>query len=189
MGVTSRLLDAKSGTQFLAVTLGQTYYFEKPRVSLPDEVPHERQHLRLRRPARAHRLPRTGMPTSACSGIPRPSRSERARPHPVQARPAQVDQPRLPLPAGSAGPVELSGCLADRASTGTPSPATSIRSRHKAIERFAGFEYGSCCWRVRVLVAPSAGTSSTAHGPSRTPASTCSWNSLALPVSDRRTLS
>jgi LPS-assembly protein len=39
MGVTSRLLDGHDGRQFLAVTLGQIYYFETPRVTLPYEVP------------------------------------------------------------------------------------------------------------------------------------------------------
>ena len=38
-GLTSRLLDAASGAQYLAVSVGQTYYFEKPRVVLPDEPP------------------------------------------------------------------------------------------------------------------------------------------------------
>jgi len=38
VGATSRLLDAKDGTQFLAATLGQIYYFKAPRVLLPDEL-------------------------------------------------------------------------------------------------------------------------------------------------------
>ena len=39
VGMTSRLLDSQSGAQYLAVSVGQTYYFEKPRVVLPDEPP------------------------------------------------------------------------------------------------------------------------------------------------------
>ncbi len=36
--------------------------------------------------------------------------------------------------------------------TGTASPATSIpSSTTRPIERFAGFEYASCCWRVRFV--------------------------------------
>lgn len=42
IGVTSRLLDARDGRQFLSATLGQTYYFEQPRVSLPDEPVRDR---------------------------------------------------------------------------------------------------------------------------------------------------
>ncbi|HUA90520.1 MAG TPA: LPS assembly protein LptD [Steroidobacteraceae bacterium] len=39
VGVTSRLLDAGDGRQFLAATLGQAYYFTTPRVTLPFEAP------------------------------------------------------------------------------------------------------------------------------------------------------
>ena len=39
VGLTSRLLDSSSGAQYLAVSVGQAYYFEKPRVVLPDEPP------------------------------------------------------------------------------------------------------------------------------------------------------
>ena len=34
-GLTSRLFDADNGAQYLAVSVGQAYYFEKPRVVLP----------------------------------------------------------------------------------------------------------------------------------------------------------
>lgn len=35
VGFTSRLLDADTGQQFIAGTIGQAYYFEEPRVALP----------------------------------------------------------------------------------------------------------------------------------------------------------
>ena len=44
LGVTSRLLDAQDGRQFLAATVGQTYYFEAPRVTLPGETPITARH-------------------------------------------------------------------------------------------------------------------------------------------------
>jgi len=37
VGLTTRLLDSDSGAQYLAASVGQAYYFEKPRVVLPDE--------------------------------------------------------------------------------------------------------------------------------------------------------
>jgi LPS-assembly protein len=37
VGLTSRLLNSASGAQYLAVSIGQAYYFEKPRVVLPGE--------------------------------------------------------------------------------------------------------------------------------------------------------
>ena len=39
VGITSRLLDAQSGQQYISGTFGQTYYFETPRVTLPGEAP------------------------------------------------------------------------------------------------------------------------------------------------------
>jgi LPS-assembly protein len=42
VGLTSRLLDAVGGRQFLSATLGQAYYFEDPRVTLPGEAPTDR---------------------------------------------------------------------------------------------------------------------------------------------------
>ena len=39
VGVTSRLLDAGDGRQFIAATVGQSYYFTTPRVTLPFEAP------------------------------------------------------------------------------------------------------------------------------------------------------
>ena len=39
MGLTSRVLDGHDGRQFIAVTFGQIYYFETPKVVLPYEVP------------------------------------------------------------------------------------------------------------------------------------------------------
>ena len=39
LGVTTRLLDAQAGRQFLAATFGQAYYFQTPRVTLPFEAP------------------------------------------------------------------------------------------------------------------------------------------------------
>jgi LPS-assembly protein len=37
-GVTSRLLDSENGKQFISGTIGQAYYFRAPRVTLPGEV-------------------------------------------------------------------------------------------------------------------------------------------------------
>ncbi|HUL47495.1 MAG TPA: LPS assembly protein LptD [Steroidobacteraceae bacterium] len=43
-GLTSRLLDTQSGRQFLAATIGQSYYFTTPRVTLPGETPFTAPH-------------------------------------------------------------------------------------------------------------------------------------------------
>ena len=38
MGLTTRLFDQASGTQYLSATIGQIRYFELPRVLLPEEI-------------------------------------------------------------------------------------------------------------------------------------------------------
>ena len=38
LGVTTRLLETGSGRQYLAATVGQQYFFDRPRVTLPGEV-------------------------------------------------------------------------------------------------------------------------------------------------------
>jgi LPS-assembly protein len=42
VGITTRLLDADRGRQFLSATLGQAFYIEQPRVRLPDEPARDR---------------------------------------------------------------------------------------------------------------------------------------------------
>lgn len=39
LGITTRMLQASSGRQYLSATLGQTLYFASPRVALPGEAP------------------------------------------------------------------------------------------------------------------------------------------------------
>ena len=84
--MTSRLLDAQSGRQFLSATLGQTYYFETPRVTLPGEVPPSGKRSDFVASSRSPPS-RTGARTSACSGTRRTQRSERARSN-LQYKPA-----------------------------------------------------------------------------------------------------
>jgi LPS-assembly protein len=43
MGVTARMLQARTGQQYLSATLGQTLYFSQPRVLLPGEAPDTRK--------------------------------------------------------------------------------------------------------------------------------------------------
>jgi LPS-assembly protein len=42
VGVTTRLLDSSRGRQYLSATLGQAFYFQDPRVALPDEPVRDR---------------------------------------------------------------------------------------------------------------------------------------------------
>jgi LPS-assembly protein len=151
VGVTSRLFDADSGTQYLAATLGQTYYFESPRVRLPDEPAGDRNSSDI-----IAQLALTGYKQwNADLGLqwnPDESRSERA----------QVNIQYLP------GPERVVNVgyrmQRDRLEQAEVSSAWPIGQRwaafgrlvhsfqdDKTLERFAGLEYRSCCWRLRFL--------------------------------------
>ena len=99
MGVTSRLLDGHDGRQFLAVTIGQIYYFETPRVVLAVRSAADRRALRLRHPARDQRLQELELEPRAAVESAGVAVRARRREHPVQARRRQGHQRRVPLRA------------------------------------------------------------------------------------------
>jgi LPS-assembly protein len=164
IGVTSRLLDASDGRQFLSVTLGQTYYFQTPKVVLPTETP----------------------PTGDSSDIvalvsltayddwsaeiaeqwdPQGQASERTslnlqyKPAPdkvinlgyryehFQFVPGQFGQPGYEQGFDQ---VEFSGTWPIKGHVNVfAREVVSLRDETE-LERFAGFEYRACCWRVRL---------------------------------------
>jgi LPS-assembly protein len=157
-GVTSRLYDAQNGAQFLEVTLGQTYYFKQPRVHLPDELDRDSNTSdfvgQIAVTAYKH--------WNADFGIqwnPDQSRSERAQAN-IQFKPAgeQVINVGYRFQRDRLEQTELS--------TAWPIGKTwnafaryvySLRD-DRALERFAGLEYQSCCWRMRVVGRKSVST-------------------------------
>ncbi|HEY8052132.1 MAG: LPS-assembly protein LptD [Steroidobacterales bacterium] len=177
MGVTSRLLDARSGRQFLAATFGQTYYFGTPRVMLPGETP-----ITARRSDFVAQLALSAYQDwSADMGVqwdPQNGRSERTQVN-LQYKPAPqtvinvayryerfVQEPVFvqgvpvqcaPLVAGPAtcdsrgfDQVDISGAMPIRRDWNVfVRDVYSLRD-NKELERFAGFEYRSCCWRLRL---------------------------------------
>jgi LPS-assembly protein len=175
VGVTSRLLDAFSGRQFISATFGQIYYFEPPRVTLPGEIPNTENRSDL-----VAQISLSAFEDwSANVGVqwdPTTQASERT----------QLDLQYKPAPDAVVNldyryeryvfdQIELSGAwpikknwsvfareiysLSDHEYTspvtGETSPigttGTPIVSERLVgfLERFAGVEYRSCCWRVR----------------------------------------
>jgi LPS-assembly protein len=181
MGLTSRLLDGHNGRQFVAVTIGQIYYFETPRVTLPYEAPQsgarsnfvtqlainafqnwnsnlslqwnpqasqfERADVNIQyRPAPdkvvnlAYRFERgTIHPASQCNIIDATGNLN------TQLTAAQYSQ------AGICGfeQVELSGAWPIAGRWNVFAREVYSLQDKQPLESFAGFEYGSCCWRVR----------------------------------------
>ena len=167
VGVTSRLLDAKDGRQFLSATLGQTYYFEAPRVLLPGEVAPTHDHSDL-----VGQLTLSAFKNwNAGFGLQwDPTTSLRQREEiNLQYRPSPDEVINLAY--------RFQRDLLEQAEVSAAWPISqhwNVFARgvyslkdSEAIERFVGFEYSASCWKVRTLLRrfvstrPPAGTTST----------------------------
>jgi LPS-assembly protein len=165
-GFTSRLLDAHNGRQFLAATFGQAFYFQNPRVVLPGEAP-----TTGKRSDFVAQLALTAFQDwSADAGVqwdPQNERNERTTVNLqyksasdavlnlayryerfvlvqqlVQGVAQQFQQGFDQLEFSGAWPIRRQWNVFTR-------DVYSLRD-HTPLERFAGFEYRACCWRVRL---------------------------------------
>jgi LPS-assembly protein len=172
VGVTSRLLDAQNGTQYLSATIGQAYYFETPRVTLPGETPITDPHSDF-----VAEIALTAFQDwNADLGVqwdPQNERSERTQLD-LQYKPqgdAVVNltyryerfQVVPEIVEGVVQPCLLAGCDQQGFDQVDVSAAWPIRQQwsvftrevydlrdHEQLETFAGFEYRACCWRLRL---------------------------------------
>jgi LPS-assembly protein len=164
VGITSRLLDAANGRQFLAVTLGQTYYFQTPRVLLPGEAPPSGDTSNL-----VGQLSLTAYDDwsaeLAAEWDPHEKTGERTtvnlqyKPAPdkvinlgyryerFQFVPGQFGQPGYEQGFDQ---VELSGTWPIKGRVNLFAREVVSLRDNTELERFAGFEYRACCWRVRL---------------------------------------
>ena len=151
VGVTSRLLDAAGSRQYLSATIGQAFYFEDPRVRLPDEPVRDRSSsdlvAELELAAFKHWNARFGYQWN-----PDESLTEKSEVY-LQYRPA-------------AGRVVNAGYrfrrdLLEQVDVSAAWPITqrwrgygrwvySI-DEEKTLDQFVGLEYISCCWALRVV--------------------------------------
>jgi LPS-assembly protein len=151
VGLTSRLFNSSTGSQYLAVSVGQAYYFEKPRVVLPDETPSTRDTSDF-----IAQLSLTAYKNwNLEAGIqwnPEDTRSERSQ-FRLQYRPDGDHVVNLGYRA-----------IRDRLEQAEVSTAWPIGKKWNAfgrvvysmrdsetLERFAGFEYKACCYRLRMV--------------------------------------
>ena len=151
LGVTSRLFSSASGTRFLSATLGQTIYFETPRVVLPDEVAADRKTSDLIAQVELQALKNWNVDMGV-QWDHQQSRAEKSEIR-LQYRPApdrvvnlgyRFQRDRLEQADFSiAWPLTNTWRVYGRT-------LYSLRD-HESIEQFAGFEYGSCCWRIRAV--------------------------------------
>jgi LPS-assembly protein len=151
LGITSRLFSSASGTRFLSATLGQTLYFDPPRVTLPDEVATDRNasDFIAQVELQAFKNWNVDMGVQWDHELARAEKSEvrlQYRPDPQRVvnlgyrfQRDRLEQADLSL----AWPISRSWRIYGRT-------LYSLRDKEN-IERFAGFEYSSCCWRVRAV--------------------------------------
>lgn len=175
IGFTSRWLDADTGEQYIAATVGQAYYFDRPRVTLPGEPREnpETSDIIAELDLRAYGN------WNISGGIqwdPGETRSERGQIQ-LQYKP-KFDQvmnlgyrfrrDRLEQIDGSvAWPISrdwslyarmvysLENSAIDETAPIDPNqpPGSTLPRRDEkgVIDQFAGLEYRSCCWRFRVV--------------------------------------
>jgi len=170
-GLTSRVLDALDGRQFVSATIGQTYYFETPRVVVPGEVP-----ASGKRSDFVAQLALTAFQDwSAETDVqwdPENDRSERTNVH-LQYKPAfnsvinffyryerfvstqeifegvpqLIQQGFDQFELSGAWPIRKNWSIFARDVYSLRDPGVNHATE---LERFAGFEYRACCWRIRL---------------------------------------
>jgi LPS-assembly protein len=151
VGVTSRLLDAASGRQFLAATIGQTYYFTQPRVTLPDEPAPDGNSsdvvAQLEVSAYKNWNVHLGMQWD-----PQDNQNQKSEVRfQYQPDPDRVVNLAYRYRRDSVEQWDVSTAWPISAKwNGYARMVYSVLDQ-KMIDRFVGFEYRSCCWSVRVV--------------------------------------
>lgn len=163
IGLTSRLFDGRTGQQFIAGTIGQAYYFDKPKVTLAGEDLPDTQSSDIvaELDVTAFRNWNVRMGVQWDAGE---RRSEKGDMH-FQYRPAhdrvmnlgyrfrrdtieQVDG-SVAWPIGDKWSVyaRMVYSLEDE----TAQQGTSATDQTNTLDQFAGLEYRACCWRLRFV--------------------------------------
>ncbi len=150
-GLTTRLINADSGQQFLTATIGQRFFFDQPRVVLPGETPETRNASNMvgeiEMTAYRHWSARLAMEWDRDASN---TLLGQAR---VQYRPRHDAVINV-------GYRYREGLLEqwDASAAWRLSPNWQVFARQvyslpdrASIDRFAGLEYGSCCWRIRLI--------------------------------------
>jgi LPS-assembly protein len=150
-GLTTQLYSSSSGTRYLSTTLGQIYYFDTPRVHLPDEAPVEHSTSDFIAQVELQALSNWNF-----------SLDLQVDPHQKQAQRSEARVRYQPAPQNviNVG-YRYQHERLEQLDVSTAWPITdhwrlygrslySFRDS-KSIDSFAGFEYNSCCWRLRTV--------------------------------------
>ncbi len=150
-GLTSRLLDADTGEEFLSATVGQAYYFDVPRVQLPDEVSDdtESSDIIAELDLRAYGDWNIGM---GVQWDPGDTRSEKGDVH-LQYRPSFDRVANLGYRFRRGNIEQIDGSVAWPIADNWSAYARMVYSLEdeQELDQLAGLEYRSCCWSVRLV--------------------------------------
>ena len=167
-GLTTRMLNASTGQQYLSATLGQAYYFSDPRVTLPGEAPSDRASSNLvaeiELDAFKYWSGRFGYQWD-----PDNNRTERTEVG-VQFRPAgdSVVNAAYRYQRNLLEQFDVSAAWPIGERWHAFGRWVYSLSEQKTLDQFVGLEYQSCCWAVRVItrrfVSSRTGDSDTSIG-------------------------
>lgn len=151
IGLTSRLLESGSGRQYLAATIGQQYFFDESRVTLPGESPDLRSSSDLIAEIElsAYRDwsvelamqwdPHASNTVLGQAGVQYRPRSDTVVNLDYRYREGRVEQ----WETSAAWRVDKAWSLYARY-------VYSVKDA-QSLEAFGGVEYESCCWRLRLV--------------------------------------
>jgi LPS-assembly protein len=151
IGVTSRLLDADSGKQFISGTIGQAYYFDEPRVALPGEVLEDPEFSDViaELDVTAYGDWNVSMGVQWDSGETRSEKGDMR----LQYKPEYDRVMNLGYRFRRGSIEQVDGSVAWPVGDNWSAYARLVYSLQdqKSLDQFAGLEYRSCCWRIRAV--------------------------------------
>jgi LPS-assembly protein len=167
-GLTSRLLDASSGQQYLSATIGQAYYFSNPRVTLPGETPANRSSSDIIGEIELDAF-KNWNGRFAYQWNPDANQTERTE-FGVQYRPASDSVVNLTYryQRDLLEQFDISAAWPFGTKVHAFARWVYSLSENKTLDQFVGIEYSSCCWGVSIItrhyVSSRTGASDTTLG-------------------------
>jgi LPS-assembly protein len=150
-GVTSRLLDTASGTQFVQGTFGQTVYINAPRVTIPGEIARtsNTSDLIAQLTLTAYKDWNIDVGTQ---WNPSGSSTQRSQVN-LQYRPSndEVYNIGYRFQRGRIEQGDVSAALPLGQRWAAYSRVVYSLRDNKTLDRFAGLEFRSCCWKARFV--------------------------------------
>lgn len=168
VGLTTRLLDSTRGRQYLSATLGQAFYFDDPRVTLPGEPVRDRSSSDVVAEVELAAF-KNWNARFAYQWNPDQTQTERSETF-VQYNPSpgRVINAGYRFRRDLLEQVDVSGAWPINNQWRGFARVVYSLQENKTLDQFVGFEYSSCCWAVRFItrrfVSSRSGDAETSFG-------------------------